>query len=259
MMSPFGGVTRDIYPFLTGMNPIRIAISCSWKRTPTLQAWENVCPQAWLGKVTGSMVGFDGDSMGIPTETAEIFSLWNCSSEVTKGLLAPKKTWFWGVRLRGCCDLSDLGKILHFCWIRRFDKLSSHPLGKWYSSKGQDHMWRKVEDHWGDLMFMNVYGHRKIENELLKHQIYVNHFQVQTPQPAAGLSPDLPCVSSQPSAQKLLNSAGIPKPLWPTSWRQRQNQLYIRSLEWGTSERYSYKIIQDMILEGWDWQHMEVS
>lgn len=75
MMSPFGGVTRDIYPFLTGMNPIRIAISCSWKRTPTLQAWENVRPQAWLGKVTGSMVGFDGDSMGIPTETAEIFSL----------------------------------------------------------------------------------------------------------------------------------------------------------------------------------------
>ena len=174
--------------------------------------------------------------MGVPTETAEIFSLWNCSSEVTKGLLAPRHLvlgfqllWFEGKDPPFLLDSKIWQVVQSSAWHVIFQQGSrSH-----------------VEESGRSLrclhMFTNVYGHRKIENELLNnvtsnviyiyiyicnikwlwsHQIYVNHFQVQT-QAAAGLSPDLPCVSSQPAAQKLW------KPLWPTNAEGRDKTSYI--------------------------------
>ena len=188
MTSPFGAVFLEM-PVSHRDESYESPMNSLGKRTPTLQAWENGRPQAWLGKV--NRWGCHGIPHG--------FSLMICSGfETAKkwghhmGPLGPKKkpVFFWG-RVEGLLWFERFkGKIRNgFCWIRRFDQLSSHPLGKWYSSKGQDHMWRKwkiIEVIQCLRMFM-VTGKLKMSCSSIKFMSIIFRSKPPNLQPASAL------------------------------------------------------------------------
>ena len=187
MTSPFGAVFLEM-PVSHRDESYESPMNSLGKRTPTLQALGKRSPQAWLGKVNR------WGCHGFPRIFADdLFGFWNCEKVRSPyGTFGPqKKPVFFGGRVEGLLWFERFkGKIRNgFCWIRRFDQLSSHPLGKWYSSKGQDHMWRKwkiIEVIQCLRMFM-VTGKLKMSCSSIKFMSIIFRSKPPNLQPASAL------------------------------------------------------------------------